>query len=635
MADNVKIQFEIDGIDPAVSSVKELEGALKGVEKQSKKTEKTIDNTTDAAKDLAAAAKKTGEDGDAATRLLDEGFGGIGSKIRESFKATKTLGKSFVTSFKAGVKGASSMGKALIATGIGAIIVGVGLLVAYWDDIVGLVSGVSADQEKLLQDTKDTAVAQQDALDSISAQANSLKLAGKSEEEIRQMKIAQTDEIIRTMEVQLALEKEQAEAALKAQKRNKEFAQIVIGILTAPITMLLGAVDALTYGLSQVTGIDATSLADDFTGSIAEFIGFDPEQTKKDSDESLSETERAIEKLKGQRDGIILQSQKANQDAKDKAVQTQKELNDELDLLKAQNIEGAEAQALALLEIERQKNRQILKDKGATDALLLEFDQNYSDQKQAIIDDFDKTQEEKRLANKAIVDAALAQADLDSIENMFERARQELEFQKLQDLEKLKQAGATAEQLAVIEKQYSDKKKAINQDEKDYNDELRELTLDESLNAGKALLGNISSLVGEGTAVGKAAAVASTTIDTYQSANAAYKSVVGIPVVGPALAPVAAGVAVASGLMSVKKILSTKTPGNKSAGGGGVPNIPIPQAYNPDAALESAADGQSQDNQLTLGGNNSSAPVIKAFVVASDMTNQQEADNRINELARL
>ena len=377
MADNVKIQFEIDGIDPAVSSVKELEGALKGVEKQSKKTEKTIDNTTDAAKDLAAAAKKTGEDGDAATRLLDEGFGGIGSKIRESFKATKTLGKSFVTSFKAGVKGASSMGKALIATGIGAIIVGVGLLVAYWDDIVGLVSGVSADQEKLLQDTKDTAVAQQDALDSISAQANSLKLAGKSEEEIRQMKIAQTDEIIRTMEVQLALEKEQAEAALKAQKRNKEFAQIVIGILTAPITMLLGAVYALTYGLSQVTGIDATSLADDFTGSIAEFIGFDPEQTKKDSDESLSETERAIEKLKGQRDGIILQSQKANQDAKDAAVQTQKELNDELDLLKAQNIEGAEAQALALLEIERQKNRQILKDKGATDELLLEFDKNY------------------------------------------------------------------------------------------------------------------------------------------------------------------------------------------------------------------------------------------------------------------
>jgi hypothetical protein len=33
--------------------------------------------------------------------------------------------------------------------------------------------------------------------------------------------------------------------------------------------------------------------------------------------------------------------------------------------------------------------------------------------------------------------------------------------------------------------------------------------------------------------------------------------------------------------------------------------------------------------------NNGSSPVIKTYVVASDMTSQQEADRRINDIARI
>ena len=52
----------------------------------------------------------------------------------------------------------------------------------------------------------------------------------------------------------------------------------------------------------------------------------------------------------------------------------------------------------------------------------------------------------------------------------------------------------------------------------------------------------------------KAAAIAQTTIDTYTAAQAAYKALAGIPVVGPGLATAAAGIAVAAGLVRIANI---------------------------------------------------------------------------------
>jgi hypothetical protein len=57
--------------------------------------------------------------------------------------------------------------------------------------------------------------------------------------------------------------------------------------------------------------------------------------------------------------------------------------------------------------------------------------------------------------------------------------------------------------------------------------------------------------------VGKAAAIAGTYIDTYQSATAAYKAMVGIPVIGPVLATAAAAAAIVSGLANVQRIQAT------------------------------------------------------------------------------
>ena len=89
--------------------------------------------------------------------------------------------------------------------------------------------------------------------------------------------------------------------------------------------------------------------------------------------------------------------------------------------------------------------------------------------------------------------------------------------------------------------------------------------------------------------------------------------------------------------MSIKKIVSTKTPGNKS--GGSVPSITVPQApsVNPETALQDAADADAGNNQVTLSdqGGSTGTSIVRAYVVSSEVSSQQEADAKINDLARL
>lgn len=652
----VKIIFEIEGIQKTVSSVEELQAALKGVETQSKKTEEKVEAVADAAKNVGKSSEEAAKNAEGATKIVDEAFGGLGTKVKQVGGGIKQLGTSAVSSFKSAVMGASAMGKALIATGIGAIVVALGLIAAYWDDITAAISGVSSEQKQLLADTQAETASRQQALDATLASENSLKLAGKSEQEIRDLKIQQTNETIASMQTQLTMQQQQNKAQQDALKRNATIAQNVIRFLTAPVTILLGAVDALTAGLAKVGVLEAgTNLEEKFSGGLAGLI-FDPEAAKEEGDKTEKEIADQLAKLQNTRDGYILQgrdaAKKDSDAARDAAAKTakeklalEKELLAELAKLRAENITDEEQKAQALLEIARQAARQDLEDKKASAELLLEFDRNYALQKQAITDEFAAKAEEKRKAdeakaaeNRAIIDDVLKQQELDAMENQFRKAEAELELQRQTDIAKVTLAGATAEEINKINNSYTEKAKKLATEELKFKKALKEQEIAAALNATSAVLGSIVSLVGEGSAVGKAAAVAQATIDTYTSATAAYSSVVGIPIVGPVLAPIAAGVAVAAGIMNVRKILSTKIPGG---GGGGtvptMPTIPGSPVIDPNATLAANAANQETQNQITLGEQQGSggATIVKAFVVSADMSSQQEADKRINDLARL
>ena len=326
---------------------------------------------------------------------------------------------------------------------------------------------------------------------------------------------------------------------------------------------------------------------------------FDPEEVATEGQATIDETTKQLTALKNTRDGFILAGEKED------ATRSEKQ---KADREKAIADEKAKNEKIAA-------DKKAIQDKADADAL--------------------KAQQEY-LANRQLIDGLLQQADLDGIDDTFERAQAELEIQRQTDIAKITAAGATADEIARINASYTGKKIALDKEEADFKDELRGADVDAALGASSQVLGGIISLVGEGSAVGKAAAIAQTTIDTYSSATAAYKSVVGIPVVGPALAPVAAGIAVAAGLMSIKKIVSTKIPGGK--GGGSVPSITVPTAppINPETALQEGQAADQAENQITLGEQGGSGPaVVRAYVVSSEVTNQQEADAKINDLARL
>ena len=97
-------------------------------------------------------------------------------------------------------------------------------------------------------------------------------------------------------------------------------------------------------------------------------------------------------------------------------------------------------------------------------------------------------------------------------------------------------------------------------------------------NLAKAFAGKSEKEQEKAFNIQKAVNIASTIMDTYQSATAAYKSLAGIPVVGPALGAVAAAAAVAAGLANVQRIRqqkfkSSSAGGGGAGGGGAAPNI--------------------------------------------------------------
>ena len=163
--------------------------------------------------------------------------------------------------------------------------------------------------------------------------------------------------------------------------------------------------------------------------------------------------------------------------------------------------------------------------------------------------------------------------------------------------------------------------------------------IQDNLNATRAALNLAGNLMDKNSDGFKAVAIAQTTIDTYQSATAAYKAVVGIPIVGPALAVVAAAAAVAGGIMNVKAITSTPVPKVSTDGGGGgsaasaAANIPVPAAPTftmPDLNVTGGANPTSQIAQTLASASNKP---VQAYVVSSAVTSQQALDRRTNAAA--
>jgi hypothetical protein len=186
--------------------------------------------------------------------------------------------------------------------------------------------------------------------------------------------------------------------------------------------------------------------------------------------------------------------------------------------------------------------------------------------------------------------------------------------------------------LLELKKQYNSEVNALNEESAKNEIKWAELTSEEKLKVGMDALNQASQAFGEESAVGKAAAIANATIQTYESANASYKSLAPIPFVGPALGAAAAGAAIVSGIANVKKITSTKIPSSKSAGGSAPSAASTPSVSQPPQFNIVGAGGT---NQLAEAIGSQEKQPVKAYVVSNDVTTAQSMDRNIVEGASI
>lgn len=106
------------------------------------------------------------------------------------------LGEGLVSAFKKATFSVNAFKVALLTTGIGILVVAVGLLVGYWDKIVEYVGGVSRELKDQRKTLEANVKIQEQSLELLENSDNVLKLQGKSQLQINKLKIDELNTLI-------------------------------------------------------------------------------------------------------------------------------------------------------------------------------------------------------------------------------------------------------------------------------------------------------------------------------------------------------------------------------------------------------------------------------------------------------
>lgn len=328
---------------------------------------------------------------------------------------------------------------------------------------------------------------------------------------------------------------------------------------------------------------------------------------KADQDKKDKDTEDAKKKAKQDAEDLL----KINQDAADAKASSSA-------LLARETIRNEEqlSEKLIQIEIQRLKDQMALLEKGSKEQLALAV--QIAEAEQSLSDKTAKTKLDNLQKQVG--------ATLDAAAQVFEAAQAFSDRDKNRELEALKARGLNEEEAAKktdeINKEYFEKNKSVQ--------------------VGQAI------------------------ISTLQSSISAFASLATIPVVGPALGAIAAAAALAAGYATVQQIQETTyTSSLKSSSGGSS----TPSTYAEGGLLMGRSHdlggirtsmGELEGGEFVMNrratanflpllesinsiGNTrgpevpvaAQAPIVKTYVVATEMTSQQEANARLNALARL
>jgi hypothetical protein len=537
--------------------------------------------------------------------------------VIDAQKQFKVFGQGAVAAFQA----MTTASKAFMATGLGLILTAIAAVVSYWDDIKGAISGVSAEQEKLNAQTQANLEANKAKLDAIDKSENILKLQGKSEKEIRQMKLDQLKLTIANAETNVKNAKITKQAQVEAAKSNKEFLKGILDFINKPLQLVI---DTVT-GIANYFGADWDfNLAESIAGAI-----FDPEETAKEGDKVIAEAEATLMELKNQQAGIILSIQKENQEAAKAASDKQKKINE--DRAKA-DADYAQQTAVTLnerlkafekawaIELQGEAKKNLTKE---------QLEKEYALRRQAIIgknnaereaaqkaatekeiaettkatDQFFKTEQEKVLGN----DKALAQLEVQRLEAQLQNARDY--GQSTVDLE-----------LALAQKKKEIRDKDVA--EAKAAEEAKQAAQIETLKAAASAISALGGLFKEGSDAAKAAALADIAINTgigfVQGLDIAQKGAKATGPAAPYAFPIfyATQIAAVLGAASRARAIMKAGSGGGASGGGGAAGVPAAPSFTPTAGGALPDEGQ-------FGG------MGRVYVLEGDITKTQTRVRRL------
>ena len=493
-----------------------------------------------------------------------QGLQGLG-EARDSFKQLKAVA---IDAFK-GIK------TAIGSTGIGLLVVALGAIYTYWDDIKELVGGVSEEQKQLNINVEKNVVLENEKLDKIGEQDNILKLQGKSEKEILQYKIAQIGAVQLATEAQIEQDQITKKNQVAAAQRNHDYLKTFLDFVTYPQKKLteffFTFVNQAIGVLNKIPGVDIAKFNVDkilknFDGvntKIANLI-FDPKETTLKADAVIKEHKKGLLKLENDKAGLLLQIQNIDKEE----VKSNKAKNDQI----------AEDN-----KTEAEKHKQELIDNAnALNEALAESD----------------AARQKAKEEQAVADAKMR---ADGLEALKENAKAQLKINE--------------EEAAAAKLLQNQKIDAVQS------------TLSTIGNLAELFAGKSRKQQETAFKIQKAANIANATIDTFKAAQGAYASLSSIPVVGVGLGIAAAGAALTAGLLNVKKIASTKFDSGGATGGGSAPS----------GGGGGASPGSVITPNFNIVGNNGTNQLkqlqqqpVQAYVVSGEMSTQQSLDrNRL------
>jgi len=565
-----------------------------------------------------------------AVGLIDKFTGGLASSAQGWFK----MGKSAATAL-------TGMKAGLISTGIGALVVGLGLVVAYWDEIVDFIGDGDDEMQNLIDSQEAYNKELQKSEDLNKKVSAALKRNGASELDQLKNRISQQKELTAIADKASREAFKTFDKLVQERKKLSKLEKFVgLGVSEEDITKAKEIFD------------ESFKVYEEYNENVKDLIFQQKELEKKLQEEVTEKTEAEQEKR------IDL---------------TKKYLDLKLSLEQAHSlslIEDDRERQLKALEFELENNRRSIEESEFTEkqkrALKESYEIQWLDKKTQLEDEWRaadqlKIDEAEKLKQDRLDAALKAQGDSEiQAEQEYRNRLAELQdeaFEKLlsdQDWEirmvqekyftLIEQAELYGEDKAAIEEMQAAEIQEINDRAAKKKKEDEKAAADATVAVATATIGSLSALNQafskddekgrrEAFKREKALGIASAVINTAKSAVSAYNSMAGIPFVGPVLAPIAAAAAIAAGAAQIKNITKQKYKGESGGGDGGAASgLTASGGGSAPSAPQFNTVGTSGFNQINESLNNNNRNPTKAYVVSGEVSSAQSLDrNRIKE----